>query len=68
MVTLNNIGQRTLPCALLSVAGGKTLVVYNNLTFDEGEDKQDNSMVAAKLESYYVEQENTIHERYVFRY
>ncbi|XP_072140294.1 uncharacterized protein [Dermacentor andersoni] len=50
-----------------SVAGEEALEVYNNFTFSEGEDKQDYATVIAKLEEYYVEQQNTIHERYVFR-
>lgn len=52
---------------LLSVAGEEALDVFNNFVFAEGENKEDYATVTAKFEEYCVEQQNEIHERYVFR-
>ncbi|KAK8777878.1 hypothetical protein V5799_020780 [Amblyomma americanum] len=52
---------------LLSVAGEDALDVFNNFVFTEEQSKEDYATVIAKFEEYCVEQQNEIHERYVFR-
>lgn len=41
--------------------------VFNNFVFSGEENKEDFSTVIAKFEDYCLEQQNEIHERYVFR-
>ncbi|XP_037517802.1 uncharacterized protein K02A2.6-like isoform X2 [Rhipicephalus sanguineus] len=52
---------------LLSVAGDEALDVFNNFVFSGEENKEDFNTVIAKFEDYCLEQQNEIHERYVFR-
>nr|XP_037268533.1 uncharacterized protein LOC119159785 [Rhipicephalus microplus] len=53
---------------LLSVAGEEALDVFNNFVFSGEENKEDFSTVIAKFEDYCLEQQNEIHEQYVFRF
>lgn len=52
---------------LLSIAGDDALEVYNNFSFDQGEDRNDYATVIKKFDEYFAEQLNEVHERYVFR-
>ncbi|KAH7939570.1 hypothetical protein HPB52_013895 [Rhipicephalus sanguineus] len=52
---------------LLSVAGDEALDVFNNFVFSGEENKEDFNTVIAKFEDYCLEQQNEVHERYVFR-
>nr|XP_037285080.1 uncharacterized protein LOC119178014 [Rhipicephalus microplus] len=52
---------------LLSIAGDDAPEVYNNFSFDQGEDRNDYATVIKKFDEYFAEQLNEVHERYVFR-
>ncbi|XP_075533799.1 uncharacterized protein LOC142566803 [Dermacentor variabilis] len=51
----------------LCLAGEDALEVFNYSTFSAGESKEDYDTVVAKFESYCVDQQNDVHERYIFR-
>ncbi|XP_037572452.1 uncharacterized protein LOC119454651 [Dermacentor silvarum] len=63
----NPRSEATKTALLLSVAGEEALDVFNNFVFSGEENKEDYNTVFAKFEEYCTEQQNEIHERYVFR-
>ena len=52
--------------AFLHVIGPKGLQIYNNITYNLGEDENDVTLIIEKLENLIVGQTNVIYERYVF--
>ncbi|XP_070390759.1 uncharacterized protein [Dermacentor albipictus] len=52
---------------LLTIAGEDALEVFNNFSFSDDESKEDYGTVTGKFEEYCRQQQNEVHERYVFR-